>query len=709
MSAAHVPHMPTTSRFSVRHIPWIPASTAHGLEHLSLDETLARAHEISHIDARDPIVRAAVNRFLIAAGTLVARSAQVTKASARNIAVHGFTQPQIDTALDPLNERLFLIHAATPFMQSPLLFDLAAEAESKEFERPAALLPRTPGSAGKAWFDAAGDIYNDEDLTPTAAALALVTHWSYSPKSNKGVLQTVELPDVDGTLMPTTLKWLSLGSPGLAGFRGGRSNNVTYWHRGDTLAEFLMLNIAEHWLDEDSVPAWASEYAPGAPLDSLAGHTFTANAVMLGFDEDVQRFTTAIRGGFVLGTDPAAAKVWATDQLLATAEEDPSRPWIDLVVTNPGETKGRPVRALFDGFTLTHSTSQNLRAWFLDGVRPTLRYGVLRSRNRSLDVLSIGTAVTMGTPQIVSAGWLTVEGNHLEPENVADELVAELADTGARKPEKALKAAILTVFPPAGPRQPHAAFESTFKHAVRTFHTLLEPVFADAVATVLSGGEPTALVRQLRSATLEAFDSALSRYVSARTLPDIARGRALLTAGANTAPDTDRVPDATAQFVGRFINQIQSDNGFRTELARGVTAETEAGAIHRMPFLADLQTSAKNGVVRGIGILATHPRMVHQKERKLGSALATLTVKNGNHFDGVGGISATVGLLPSLDLEQATVVLSGLAGRLSRDRVGVNFHDFISVLSGWDQPDYETQTAHRNDLVYAYHAASPQK
>jgi hypothetical protein len=128
-----------------------------------------------------------------------------------------------------------------------------------------------------------------------------------------------------------------------------------------------------------------------------------------------------------------------------------------------------------------------------------------------------------------------------------------------------------------------------------------------------------------------------------------------------------------------------------------------------MPFLTDLQTSAKNGVVRGIGILATHPRMVHKKERKLGSALATLTVKNGNHFDGVGGISATVGLLPSLDLEQATVVLSGLAGRLSRDRVGVNFHDFISVLSGWDQPDYETQTAHRNNLVYAYHAASPKK
>lgn len=689
--------MPPLPRFSVRSLAWIPVATAEGTERLSLDQVFERAHEISHVEVRDPIVRAAVNRFLISAGVLVARAAGVTVQTAQSFADNGFTAQQVAAAFNPIDDRLWLLHPDTPFAQSAALADTVTATDVPPPVDPAAsLFPRTPGGSGQAWFDVADGIYQTPDLSPEDAALALITSWFYSPKSNKSRFTLAELPDEDGTLVETRLKWMALGTVGLAGHRSrGDNNNLTFWHRGATLSEFLLLNTAPHWLSEPSAPAWASDYTTHHTPASLSAHTFSANAALLSFNPATMRFTTVIRGGHPDGVDPRASLARVNEQLRSAAEDDPSRVWRDTVFDK------KIVKVLFEGFSATHSTSQNLRAWFVDGARPHLAAGILRSPAGALDVLAIGTKSTTSMPQMRYVTWMSVDGAQLSGDAVADELIAELATSAYAAPEAAILHAINTVFPAAGrpPRRP-AVHEACAEHAIRAFHTALEPVFGAAVDTILQGGEPSAFIDELQAAKVAAFDSALRPYLSARLFPDVARGRAKLTR--HISPDAarpDSAPDPVAALVGRFIRQVQTDTRFRVDVARGLSPRTEAAAVRRLTGVDALRVDERTGVTRALGLLASHPRLTHDPTRTLSSALAALTLARQETAESTSGVAAKVGLAPFLTLESLTPVVDGLLSRLADANIGLNFYDVVAVLRTWDS------VSARRQLAYSYHSA----
>lgn len=704
LGAAHGIAVTPAHQFSVRQIPWLPILTHIGLEHVGLDEALERAHEIKSIESRDPIVRGALNRFLVSISVLVSRVADVDTKSAPSIALSGFDPEDVATALDAIDDQLWLVHSSTPFMQLPILDDLyeASDNERKRRVHASELLPRTPGSAGKVWFDAPGDAFNTTSLSPEEATLALIAHWFYSPKSNTEARESM-IVERDGEEYEEHLSWRHLGTVGTAGLDAKRS--LTFWHRGSTLAEFLLLNTARHWLEETSVPAWASPYTTAHPADSLAEHTFSGNAAMLTFDPSSGSFPLVVRGGFPNGTNVSSAKEAGNEQLAAAAAADPSRVWQDVIT---GKTESE--RRMFKGFALTNSTAQNLKAWFIEAAQPTIKHGVLMSRTRELEVLYMEAAVKFRIPSITAAGWMSFNSSHLEVDAVAKELVTELAETTARRPEEALARAIKVVHPPVGsPAKFPDVYWSTLDRAVGVFHSELEPIIGHAVEQVIAGDNPEALIGEIREAQIAAFDDAVVPFLHARTLPSIAQGRSTLTGPPKSLGRRGgRGDDNVTVFVARFIRQSQTDTRFRVALSRGLHEATtsDAAAILDSPRgIGDLPQAERLGVTRAFGLLATHAGAQHLGGRRLSNALAYLTRLKSEPFNGESGISAKVGMLPFLELEEAVAVLDGLLARIARTALGVSHHDVVHTLRFWQQDDFESQTAHRNSLAYEYHSA----
>lgn len=227
--------MTPTPAFSLRQIRWLPVLTDAGPEQVTLDDAFTRAHEIRELDTRDPVTRAALHRFLITTGALVARTAGVTRRTAPAIARDGFTAEQVTAALDTVDDHLWLIHPDTRSCR----------------RRPSPASPSSPSAR--------------------------------------------------------------------------RTPPLTFFHRGTTLAEHLMLNTPKHWLEERSLPAWAGPYTAALHGGTLAGATITGDAVHLHYDPATGIFPTVVRGGHPAGTDPRAARDAAKEQLLASARDDISR------------------------------------------------------------------------------------------------------------------------------------------------------------------------------------------------------------------------------------------------------------------------------------------------------------------------------------------------------------------------------------------------
>jgi hypothetical protein len=692
IDAAHAAFVKITPDFSVRTLRWLPVITAEGLEHVGLDEALVRSNEILRIETRDPIVRAALNRFLISTGTLVARAAGVTSTNAPAFRDSGFPAAAIEEAFSAIDAHLWLSDEFTPFMQLSMLSDLAVASEKGELKA-AELLPRTPGASQKAWFDVAGGAFNDNDLTPEAAVIALVAHWYYSPKSNSSINQTLETVDEDGQLVEKQLKWRSEGSIGLAGAGQTTSNNsLTFWHRGRNLTEFVLLNIAPHWLEEDSVPAWASCYTTAHDPASLAGSTWTGNAVLLGFNTETKTFTTVIRAGHPDGLDTTSAKVRAKEQLAASSLADPSRVW----TIGPN---AEPV--LFRGFELTNTTAQNLRSWFLDSKGASIKRGVLLSTTGDLDVLAVTAKAIMGMQEILHAGWINIAGRYLDTDDLAGELVAELADSTARKPESELARAIAVIFP--NPKLEREVREATTKRVVALFHGKLEAAFGRAIAQIVAGEDADLLLDDVHQAKLSSFDEVMAPLISSRSIPEIAMGRARLRG--RVSQTHSELPEGARKFVGRFIRQVRTDTAFRVELSRGAFPDDERPLGRIEAAVEGLPQSQRDGVIRALGILSLNHRLSHAGNVGLSQALANLTRATGGRFDGLSGVGAKVSLLPTLDLEQVVPIIDGLMARAAAHGLSANHYDVVNVLRQWDQTDLEAQSKHRNGFVFSYYAA----
>jgi hypothetical protein len=694
VAAAHGFSMEIIPALSVRTLKWLPVVTANGPETLTLDDAFIRAHEIITIEYRDPVVIAALNRFLISVGVLVAREAGVTAGNAAEVAAGGFDAAAVARAFDRVDEHLHLLHPATPFMQAPILAETddlataAAGGKQRKQEKASTIFPRTPGSTAKAWFDNADGLFNTPTLTPEEAVIGLICHWFYSPKSNNLFGTMVDVVDADGTITEKKLEWRCKGSIGLAG-SGDQLNSLTFWHKGANLIEFVLMNVAENWLTDGTQLAWMEPYSLKVDGASLAGSTWGGNAVYLRYDADLGVFTHALRAGFPYGNSTVLAKEGAVDQLKASSKADPSRVWV---------TNAQDEMVQFRGFQIAHTASQNLAAWYSGQRTPKKNSGVLPNENGALKVLVMLTKMVTGNPEILSAGFLEIAGAYLTEtgeETHTELLISNIASSASREPERALKAAIAIALPKKMYGKRAAAVAAK---AVQIFHTRLEPAFAAALAT-MAAGEPASLRTHVDAAKVRAYDDALFAELSTRTLPAIALGRATLT-GARVRSEEPVSP--LQGFVARFIKQRGGDVSFRVQ----VTHNNHPGLTRILEALPECE---RVGATAAMQLLAQYPRLSHQPSSTLPKALANLTYATKGSFNGISGVSADVARLPGSDVSTAVRILGSLLNRLANENVPVNFHDVVDVFMKWNQPDRQKQTVHRNELVFAYFAGASRK
>lgn len=668
--------------FNVRTLPWIPLATGRAVTHVGLDEALTRAHQFDGIRVRDPLVHAGLNRFLVTVAALVARHVHGTDQNVTELLLSGYPEVSVTQALDAIDQHLWLVHPDTPFMQFAPLAEL-----SDQWMSPAMLLPRTPGSSGKAWFDVSGDHYNPDELTPAQAALALVSHWAYGGAVNKNtVIET-------GTRKDSYKAGSGIGAGGLR--QGSTDATLTFFRHGTTLMEFLLANTHEHWVTgDDTLPAWAGEYRLDHPAHSLSEWTYTGGACILDFTEETRLFTGAIRGGFPANLPGAAAKDAVIAQLATASRNDPTRVWVK------SKKDGDP-DVLFNGLTRTHSTAQSLRAWHVDGAAPHLPNGLITPTHRQVDVLELTAAVKLGVVDYTRATWFTIESEALEVDGVQKDLVFELANTAAKNPEDGLRRALGVAFPPkknkAGKLIPNPLLPSLLSTAVGHLHSTIEPLVGRAVADIMGGRELPDLLDQIHSATLAGYDKAVAPFFTVRTLPQIASGRGTLGAPATPALPED---DIVIHRVGELINRIGTDTRYRVEVRQGnpYTLRIDSLAPHEQA-----------GVSAALRILASNPGFQHVSGLSVPRALNVFTRARDEDFDGVNGVSARVATLTSMNVGDAATSLEALLTRSSDANIHFSFHDLTQTLRHWDHHDLRTRTEHRNAFAYRYFPATAPK
>jgi len=298
-----------TPRHDLSTEPWIPVVRLDGArDDIGLAELFAEAHTIADLGEPDPLVRAAMRRYLTAlTARLVLLDGTPDKASwmRRLTALSGFTHDEVAALMLDQAAHLWLYHPDTPFLQDSRLaspgipFNKNWETSSDELETP------LPGATSRAWAFKAGDPGVDAGLTWQRAARVLVARWYYGLLGNGGG-----------------------GDMGGAFPNGTADAPLTHAFRVDPTGLFgtLLRNLAASVVALSASPtrglAWADAHRPSPGGDGLYLYSSTATACLLGPAEAGQVIRRVLRGNV---DDPPGSKETRKDAKLAAREADPHR------------------------------------------------------------------------------------------------------------------------------------------------------------------------------------------------------------------------------------------------------------------------------------------------------------------------------------------------------------------------------------------------
>ncbi len=518
---------------NVRHLPWLPVIDSHGRRLVGLEEAFTSAHLIDRIDVRAPIERAGVMRFLTSLTALIARTQGVTPASAATVARNGFDTVAVADTLDAIDDRLWLIHPETPFLQEGR-YKTATTATKTA----ASIRSTSPGDSSKAWWGRPGDGFATGHLPLVSAPGALAGFWFYSTNGNGKVT-------LDGS--PVAQQGAAAGKTIAAGVR--------LWKIGTSLAETLLLNTPEAWIQSSELPAWAQTLTGSGSLDPLIGGTITGNATLLlpEWVDGTLTFTGAHVGGVlrrgipmtpedhasllavkaenktrteagapaaVLIPIPVAAVdtlkesltyAWHQDPQLVFRKTDPKKK--DL----PGPDK---VRALND-MSASTSTLHNLHNWYLRAFNPDVpSHGVLTSEAFSIELFSLQLKQKGSYGELSGASWLSLPPGTVGGTPAAQEALRLFAEYAYEHVRKGLYIAVRDVLNDDG------AADSTLESALNGFNFRSEEVVHDVIALAVDGKQFTsAHVDAWVRAAMDAFDDAITPFANSRTVSDIALAR----------------------------------------------------------------------------------------------------------------------------------------------------------------------------------------
>lgn len=502
---------------NVRTVPWLPVLTANGAETLGLEEALLRAHEIERITIRDPLARHATLHFLVSVAALIARRSGIDSDNAGAVAAAGFDESDVLAVLNGVDERLWLVHPETPFLQERRYLDIVGgEAAAKRGAKIAAeLLPHVPGLASKAWWNQAGGEFQRATLTPAEAILALLTVWLHAPGGKA-----------------------SVGKLGRSAAIGSSVSVRTYlWWKGQSLAETILLNLDESWVRGDALPGWATTISKLTGLEPITECTQPGSSVLLFLSDtsigeivfDRALYGGAIREGFDGHSNPTqAAKDIRKEAMVQARLKNPRVAKRIYMQAAGGVKKLDPVNGPKPEF----ASMQNLTAWYGGGpVQPRLAPGLLSSTTQRISVLV--TEGSMNTYyQMASAMWFDVGGEYAQ---LTDEQYGNLTTLISEVPsdiKHKLDLAAKSVFPPPVPVLGKAVSPAKTlmwyrlsEIALSDFYALSNEALEQSVSSVLSG-EPYIEHNRYRwnDMAKQAFLVAVKPYQNVNTLPAIAVG-----------------------------------------------------------------------------------------------------------------------------------------------------------------------------------------
>lgn len=518
---------------NVRELAWLPVIDSHGRRLVGLEEAFTSAHLIDRIDVRAPIERAGVMRFLTSLTALVARAQGVTPSSAADVARDGFDAVAVKNALDAIDDRLWLIHPETPFLQEG-----GYRTATTATKTAASIRSTSPGDSSKAWWGRPGGGFATGHLSLTSAPGALAGFWFYSTNGNGKVA-------LDG--VPVAQQGSAAGKTVAAGVR--------LWKVGSSLAETLLLNTPEAWIESQELPAWAQTLTGSGSLDPLIGGTITGNAALLLPDwvDGSVVFTGAhvggvLRQGIPLTPDdnaalvalkaenknrtaagasaaelipiPVAAVDALKESLMYAWQQDPQ-----IVLRKPDPKKKElagldKVRALND-MSASTSTLHNLHNWYLRAFNPEVpSHGILTSEEFSIELFSLQLKQKGSYGELSGASWLSLRPGTVGGTPEAQEALRLFAEYAYEHVRKGLYIAVRDVLNDNG------ASDSTFESALSGFSARSEQVVDDVIALAVDGQQFTAAhVDAWVRAAMDAFDDAITPFTNSRTVSDIALAR----------------------------------------------------------------------------------------------------------------------------------------------------------------------------------------
>jgi hypothetical protein len=534
---------PIPTKFAnVRELEWLPIVDSHGRRHIGLNEAFTSAHLIQRIDVRAPIERAGILRFLTSLTALVARTQGVTAHSAAQVAREGFDPQAVHDTLDSINDRLWLIHPETPFLQEGR-YKLATSAPKTA----ASIRSTSPGDSSKAWWGRPGDGFVTGHLSLEVAPGALAGFWFYSTNGNGKVsLEGVSVPQQGS----------AAGKVVAAGVR--------LWKMGTTLAGTLLLNTSQSWIASKEIPAWAQTLTGSGNLDPLVFGTISGNATLLlpEWVAGAVTFTGAHVGGtlrkgipMTVGDDraltaiktankirvvsadttsdqvplPVSAIDALKESLLYAWHQDPQivftkvDPKSKVLVT---EDKKRALKHV----NSSTSTLHNLASWYIQAFNPDVpRHGILNSTKFDIELFSLELKQKGSYGELSGASWLSLPPGSVGGSPEAQEALRVFTEYAYEHIRKGLYTAIRSVLGDNG------ATESAVESAMTSFNSRSERVVEEVIALAITGKQfSVEHVTAWVQAAMDAFDDSLVPFNNARTISDTAIARHKLFRKINT-------------------------------------------------------------------------------------------------------------------------------------------------------------------------------
>lgn len=385
--------------------PWIPVMYRDGTRaNIGARDLFTASHTILDITESDPLVRAALRRYLTAlTARLVLLPGSPDKFAwlSRLDASTGFTSDEVEALITDQREHLWLFHPRTPFMQDGRFLQPARKFDSNWETNSDELLTPLPGSTSRAWAFKPGDLGVDSGLTWDRAARAVVARWYY------GLLGRGGGGDMGGA------------------FPNGTSDApLTHAFRVDPAGLFgtLLRNIAKFVIESPRSPmtglAWADPRHPSTGGDGLYRYSTTATACLLGPVASDARIHQALRGSI---DDPAGSKETRKVAKQAAREDDPHR------IRRTLDAKGKPRSDVrLSAFEPPLRRLAVLRRGIIEAGNVSAT-GVVREndlwlsdatrrRDETLELTLANLAGSATSPQWAAAATVALPAAHLDPE-----------------------------------------------------------------------------------------------------------------------------------------------------------------------------------------------------------------------------------------------------------------------------------------------------